>query len=316
MSLEYKAGDNDFMYLNIDDYKKYDYVTFHTIQENFSRDAIKKRPKKLKAVCDFIKDQIKDKTYVISYRECGDIPVNDLLTEYSKENPNIVLCKDTKLPYFGNTKGKNDWSSCTNMVQIGWNRYNSDIYIAEYLSSSSTIKKQIKERYESFKYKIPKLLFGLDEFGKFRFHELEQYRLMKMIVDFEQEAFRTRIREFSSNKEVHIYLFAVSDAMRSMIKQRFSKCKFIEHKGIKQFEEFKKLDRKGNQDIKRLIKWIDTDWNKKKIESKKVKELIKIGNDSWTYVFNNTRVFKRCLKKDELNRRRMEANISSLSINW
>jgi len=109
------------------------------------------------------------------------------------------------------------------MIQIGWNRYDSDIYIAEYLAASPVIKGQIKKRYEDFKYKIPELLFGIDKYGKFVFHELEQYRLMKMIVDFEQEAFRTRIREFSSNKEVHIYLFAVSDAMRSMIKQRFSK---------------------------------------------------------------------------------------------
>jgi nucleoside-triphosphatase THEP1 len=305
MSLEYKSGGNDFIYLNIDDYKKYDYVTFHTIQENFSRDAIKKRPKKLKAVCDFIKNEIKDKTYVISYRECNDIPVNDLLTDYLKENQYIVLCKDTnKLPYFGNTKGKNDWSSCSNMVQVGWNRYNSDIYIAEYLSSSSTIKKQIKERYESFKYKIPELLFGLDEGGKFKFHELEQYRLMKMIVDFEQEAFRTSIREFSSNKEVHIYIFSVSDAMRSMIWQRFSKCKFIEHKGVKEFEEFRKMDRKGNEDIERLIKWIDTVWNQKKIESKKVKELNKISDDSWTYVFNKDKGFQKMLKERRVKQKK------------
>lgn len=305
MSLEYETGENDFVYLNIDDYKKYDYVTFHIIQENFSRDSIKKRPKKLKAVCDWIKESINDKTYVISYRECDDIPVNELLTENLKDVPNIVMCNDSnKLPYFGNTKGKNDWSSCINMVQIGWNRYNSDIYIAEYLASSRIIKKQIRERYEQTKYKIPELLFGLDERGKFKFHDLEQYRLMKMIVDFEQEAFRTRIREFSSNKEVHIYLFAVSDAMRSMIWQRFSKCKFIEHKEIKQFEEFKKLDRKGNEDIERLINWMDNDWNKKKIESKNVKELLKISTDSWTYVFNKDKGFQKMLKERRVKQKK------------
>lgn len=305
MSLEYKTGENDFIYLNIDDYKKYDYVTFHIIQVNFSRNAIAKRPKKLKAVCNFIEEQISDKTYVISYRECDDIPVNEILTKNLKDNPNVILCKDTALlPYFGNTKGKNDWNTCTNMFQIGWNRYNSDIYIAEYLSSSSIIKKQIKDRYEEFKYKIPDLLFGLDEYGKFKFHELEQFRLMKMIVDFEQEAFRTKIREFSSNQDVHIYLFSVTDAMRSMIWQRFSKCHFLEHEEVRQFEEFRKLDRKGNEDIERLINWIDNEWNKKKIESKKVKELMKISNNSWTYVFNNDKGFQKMLKERRVKQKK------------
>ncbi len=64
-----------------------------------------------------------------------------------KRTKNVIKDKEDDnfeyIPYFGNTKGKNNFNECTKMIQIGWNRWDSDSYIAKRIATSKLIKKKV-----------------------------------------------------------------------------------------------------------------------------------------------------------------------------
>ncbi|KPV56955.1 hypothetical protein QJ48_24765 [Paenibacillus sp. A3] len=127
----------EFVHFNIDDYKEYTNLTFHIINENMSRNAIEKSKSKLKVVADWINKTFKEPVYVVSYKVCGKMNVNQQLNKLLKNNKNVVFDKDKNgksiIPYFGNTKGKNSFQHCRKMVQIGWNRLPSDETVAAFM---------------------------------------------------------------------------------------------------------------------------------------------------------------------------------------
>ena len=60
--------------------------------------------------------------------------------------------------------------------------------------------------------------------GQFSNIELQKYMLRKMIIDLEQEVYRTHVREFTSSEEVDIYLFVKDEDYQEyhdMLSNRF-----------------------------------------------------------------------------------------------
>jgi|GEM_PF-2027663 len=316
LSLEYD-GENSFIFLDVDDYKDFNNLTFNIINENYSKSSIIDNPSKLEPVAKWINNNFKKDMFIISHKKCQKnrdeiIQVNQKLTNLLRDNAYVIKTVDSLgnhiVPYFGITKGKNDWSNCEVMVQIGWNRYREDVYISEYLAANEQIKQKISEEYEKIKFKQTEIIFGND-YGQFKLPDLELFRLLKMAVDLEQEVYRTKIRNFGDiNSPVNVYLFGASDTLREIIGQRFKGCHIRNLSNISEFQEFKKLSRKDNEHVKRLIDWIDNDFlingniitGRKQMKSTDIKRRLNITDRQWQYLFNEDKDFKEMLKRRRL----------------
>lgn len=62
--------------------------------------------------------------------------------------------------------------------------------------------------------------------SRFGHDNINIFEMRRLMVDLEQEVFRTKVRDFSSNEPVDIYLFGGEARLKEMIAQRFKGCKF------------------------------------------------------------------------------------------
>lgn len=218
--------DERFQFLNIEDYKNYENITFHIFKAkemNMSRSAldIKKNAWKNLAVAKWINNKFTDQTYVVTYKANAKIISQNLknlgtLIFLDKGEEKIVI------PHFGDTKGSNEFKDAKSMVQIGWNRSPSDEYLAQCLSRNTTYEKLMEYREDKAK-RTAKLFENKN--GRFtQYDEVNIYMWRKMAVEFEQEVFRTCVRDFSADNAVDIYIFKPDGKVIDLIQQRFKKC--------------------------------------------------------------------------------------------
>ena len=254
MTLEY--NDKEFNSIKMDDYKDYNHLTFHIIDKSISKSKIKEDPKKLDIICDWINSTFDDKSFVISYKEALGVKVSEELTKNLKNNENIIL-DNGHVPYFGNTKGKNLWSKCNNMLQIGWYTFDSGTYIAKYLSLNPDEKQKLinmKEKPDELYSKLKITNGNFDDI------DINIHKTFDMFVNFEQEVYRTNIREFSSSEDVNVYIFTPNDNfLKDLLEVRFHNCKVKNYK-IKDFEKYnetKYINASGKENIKKFIEWLD-----------------------------------------------------------
>ena len=288
-----------FNYMNIDDYKDYSNLTFYIIKENMSRSALKDRPTKLDAVCSWINNYFKTMTYVVTYQM-----YSKKLSEELQHNNNIIKYDVTgTIPYFGNTKGKNDFNECENMVQIGWNRLPSDEIISSYLCVNVDLK-MFKEFWfddHSKREKIQQLLQVKK--GKFVNDQIEIHMLQKMMAEFEQEVFRTKVRNFGENEPVNIYLFDAELGLQNMIRERFTNCKIKPFK-IVELDLNKNKPSNGEKKEKILYDYLKNEWNGEAKLYDDIKSELDITNTNWT----------KLLSKQSIKNLFVEMNIKSQKI--
>jgi hypothetical protein len=333
LSMEYSGQETDFAFLNIDDYKNFNNLTFKIVDENYSKSAIaEKVPNEasksfknmnnslVEVMCKWINNNLTEDTFVVSYKSVrkgrDKVLVNEIMTKLLKSNPYIRFDKkdgEKIIPYFGFTKGKNLWAQCAVMVQAGWNRYQPEDYYSRFFTTNEQIKKRIIEKYEDIKHKQD-VIFNTDSYGQFVLDDLELYRLFSMAVDLEQEIYRTSIRNFGeTDKPVTVYLFKASDALREILKQRFKGCHIENVPTQWEFSEYKKLNRKGNEHVKKLFEWIDNEFlvkgspmdGSKKISISYIKKHLNISHQQWSYIISNQEY------EDLLKRRRVKQSKQS-----
>ena len=297
ISIEYKSEKNDFKYLKIDDYKDYTHLNFHVIKTYMGRNKLNE---KKDLIVNWIKENFNETTFVITYKQYEKYFRNEF-----QENSNIVLDNGT-FPYFGNTKGKNKWAECNKMVQIGWNRHSSDDYLADFLA--------INPVYASLWYNLYGTEGGLSQFfieqmtpdnhGNFSHNEeIYYYVLQSMVVDLEQEVYRTKLREFSSTDPIDVYIFVKEKEykiIKKMIEARFKNCNFIET-DVNFTSGRKKqniLERNGNGKLIELFNYLDNEWDGKEILASVLYKKFNMNKNQWDYHFGGKEKRNVSLLKD------------------
>lgn len=277
---------SEFIHFNIDDYKEYSNLTFYIVSENMSRDRIKKSKVKLNVVSSWIQKKFHETTYVVSYKMCGKFNANQHLTRLLIYNKYVVFDKDKNgkpiVPYFGNTKGKNHFQDCRYMVQIGWNRLPSDETVAAFMYTFINLE-QLRQLNENDMNKVQSYVkFDLTK-SNFGHDNINIFELRRMMVDLEQEVFRTKARDFSSNESVNIYLFGGDYRLKEMIAQRFKGCKFE----VEQIPEFdlEKNKQKGEEKQEKLLYYfIKEQWDGKPISISQLREKFGISPTYWSKI--------------------------------
>ncbi|HHX22662.1 MAG TPA: hypothetical protein GX723_01370 [Thermoanaerobacterales bacterium] len=297
--------DERFQYLNIEDYKNYENITFHIYRAkemNMSRSALnyKKNPWKNTAVAEWINNKFTDKTYVVTYKDNAK-----LISQHLKNLGTVIFIdKDEEkpiIPHFGDTKGSNEFKDAKNMVQIGWNKAPSDEYLAQCLSRNAVFEKLFEKQKDKFA-KTAKVLEN--ENGYFKsYDEANIYMWRKMAVEFEQEVFRTCVRDFSADNAVDIYIFKPDDKVISLIWQRFKKCNIIRYNNVpEEFQQEKILGRHNadgtDNKIQAFIKWLRSEWDGSKISIKDIKAKFEISDKYWDKLKSNQAVKDIKLKRN------------------
>ncbi|AIQ11329.1 hypothetical protein [Paenibacillus durus] len=275
---------DEFIHFNIDDYKEYSNLTFYINLENMSRNSIESSRNKLDIAARWINNKFQEATYVVSYKTCGKMNASQRLTKLLKSNKHVVLDKDKNgknvVPYFGNTKGKNLFQNCRNMVQIGWPRLPSDETVAAYMYTFVNMEK-LKQLSESEMDQVQGYIKFNPTSSKFGLDNINIFELKRMMVDLEQEVFRTKVRDFSSNEPVNIYLFGGDYRIKEMIAQRFKGCKFR----VEEIPEFALEKNKQNGEDKKekkLYNFINENWDGQPILLKQLRDDFKITETYWS----------------------------------
>ena len=280
-TIEYSYRGNNFKFLRIQDYKNYEHLKFSVTKTNFSRNSLQNKPQMFEVLYNWIERTFKNKVYVITYQKWIY-----QLEKLAVNNKTIQKETEEGYPYFGNTKGKNTWSECVNMVQIGWNRYDSTAYISEFLSLNERWLNSLKEKFDTSENKEELIGYlAPDLNGNFKINEINSYVLKKMIVDFEQEVYRTNVREFTSDQEVNVYIFLKLedyDVMVNMITERFPNCNIYE---TDLNIEIKLLSNKSNKDLKNLFHFLDNEWSGEITAVKNLKDKFVISDKKWSEQF-------------------------------
>lgn len=303
---DYDEG--DFQFLDIKDYKDYKNIKFHVYTEkemNMSKSALdyRKNPWKNIAVAKWINNNFFDKTYVVTYKS----NVKFLSKNLSGLGEKIFVDSgenELVIPHFGDTKGSNDFKDARYMIQIGWNRLPSDEYLSQYLSTSRDFEKWMKNK-ENITEITSKIYNSKN--GKFDDDDINIYTWRKMAVDFEQEVFRTSIRDFTADNPVDIYVFKPDKKMMSLVKQRFSKSTLVSYNNIpEEFQQEKILNRNkenGSENkIQTFIRWV-LEWGGNKTSIQEIKTMLDISDENWSKI-NSNKVVKEIKKSREIKLKR------------
>ena len=295
---DYKKKDK-FQFLDVDCYKDYKNISIHTYYNknlNMSRTSLGDGNKwKIKAITKWMNNNIEkfaSKTYAICYGFCAKEISKDLIS-LKKSYCLDLGSKIAMIPHFGDTKGSNDYIDAFTMVQLGWNRISSDLYLKNTLCLWCDVEKVLsplenKEKRSADSFEMKNGVFT-------KFDSPNEYMWMQLAAGFEQEIFRTAVRDFSVNKPVDIYVFYPNPKVIDLIKQRLN-CSIINHNDELPIEfEHAKITERGNSNskykIQKFLAWIET-WDGEEISIRKIREMFGISEAYWKVVSRNEVVSK------------------------
>lgn len=131
-------------------------------------------------------------------------PVDTVIITYSTLESKVR--KETqrkKTMHFGDTKGYNDFKDAANLLQIGLNRQDDLYYLGVYLELYPEELEKINQMAQD---DIVKFIEETTELsmGDFVNQCMQEIMISKISTDFEQNIFRTKLRQFGNNDFVRI----------------------------------------------------------------------------------------------------------------
>lgn len=155
----------------------------------------------------------KDQNKIIQKYIYKNYNIQDFILTHKDYNK-LYKNKFKNSSYFNGIKGSNEYKDVTKMAQIGLNRYSDIAYLQIYLSLNFS-------KYEHMKNNIiesENILNELLEMKSGNFTNIEMNKIMysKLLVDIEQNIFRTKLRDYSNKDEIKIDLIYNSDTFEKL----------------------------------------------------------------------------------------------------
>lgn len=213
-----------FQFIKIDDDRDYSNVNIRNYNVNLSKSALTNdEGKKLEITASFLKKEYKGKKniFLVTHKDIK-YRLERLLNNELDYIPKINNKNNkSEIPHFGATRGDNLWGKSVEMIHLSFNRLRDVEYIALFLSLYIDLNKMF-QRCKEEKF-IELLVDGLKMAkGNFRNNEsLQRVMILKLLEDFEQEIFRTKLRDFNSRDEVKIAVFGMLPDMNDRVENRF-----------------------------------------------------------------------------------------------
>lgn len=128
-----------------------------------------------------------------------------LVATYQKIE-NSFIQDDVRVGHFGGLKGRNDFRDLTEIAHVGFNRLPELSYLVLYLSQHPDEYMKLQQMDEDSSRGYIKSLLKTDKRG-FINYDINQIMLRQLLTDFEQNIFRTAIRNYDNAKPVSVYAY-------------------------------------------------------------------------------------------------------------
>lgn len=253
----------------------------------------------LRMICRYLKEQFpKDDNYLlITYQPVVDIiKANNLLPAYFK------------LAYFGNLKGTNDYRGYTKVIQLGFNRFSDFDYFVNAMILDESKIKQKNEWYKMFD-----MFDGLSETetqniidsytqqrnGNYTDESMQEVFVNSVLTDFEQNIFRSAIRDANNDKRVDIYMIwgdNYKDTINQAIENRYKD--IIDEWDKPSFVDEYKTRARQTQDQKqtipqKILQWLQEQPIGKEFKTADILQDLKINDKQFQKAKKNTTVKSR-----------------------
>lgn len=207
--------------------------------------------------------------------------------------------------HFGGLRGLNELRNITDMVIVGFNRKSAFDYYIQYvaqhpkeLAELRTMGEDKSRSYIDEKLKQHK--------GVFVTQELNQIMFCDLLSDFEQNIFRTSIRNYDNTQPVTVNAYwncTAYDRLNRMIEERYSPygAQIIDLGKPAIFEEHKTKTRKASggktqTDPQKVLNWSERQPYGKEFKLVEMRRELNLSNDAWRNVKKNSDV-QRLLNK-------------------
>ncbi|NMA30821.1 MAG: hypothetical protein GX941_03305 [Candidatus Methanofastidiosa archaeon] len=193
------------------------------------------------------------------------------------------------------------------MFQLGWNRLPSDIYLRNALCLWCDIEEVLKAEDKKEENTAKKFKMKNGYFEAFDYPN--EYMCMHLAASFEQEIFRTAVRDFSANEPVDIFVFYPNPKVIELIKQRLN-CTIINHNNDLPIEfdlvKIAKRNNKANKQnkIQKFLTWLEKEWDGREISINQIKKKFKISDSYWKKINRNEAIKKLKTQKKIKSRRK------------
>ncbi|MCL1806770.1 MAG: hypothetical protein FWG31_03605 [Oscillospiraceae bacterium] len=187
-----------------------------------------------------------------------------LVATYMKSKKHFTD-RNLKVMHFGNTKGLNCFASILHMAHVGLNRSHHFNYFITWLSKHPVQMELLKhlgeEKSRQYIADFTKQIKGL-----FESEELNEIMFKSILVDFEQNIFRTAIRDYRNTKKVELHTYWNCDVfskLNRLIRKRYEPYGVeIQYMGVPQaVAQAKVKNRKpknGEQTVpQKILEWRD-----------------------------------------------------------
>lgn len=151
-----------------------------------------------------------------------DAQSDRLLVTYKSIAGSFQSCSDDA-GYFGKFRGTNKFIRYSNLAHVGNNRFADFTYFVKFLVQHPQVLKYLQTLDET---KSRNFIRGATKLSKGKFDSGALHEIMcnSILVDFEQNIFRTSIRSFQNGNKVHIYVFwncEMFERLNELIQQRY-----------------------------------------------------------------------------------------------
>lgn len=263
------------------------------VKENMSKQAIKEKSgKKIRALNKFIVNRVADGEEVI-------------VATYSNVKGSIEINESSTKLHFGNIKGVNEYREVCKMFHIGLNRQADYYYLGLYMLNNKEIINELNGASDDVSREKLKALTKLKKIKKaqttmFENEEINEIMIKKIFVDFIQNIFRTKIRDFSNRDQVEIYTF-IEDKMEellTMIEEYFDIK--IEHIKATEFAIESVISKKNPKEsiAQKIMKWwVGYDWEKE-LHISEILNLVGITQQQFNKAKENNEKLREFIKSN------------------
>lgn len=313
---------SDLRFLYIPNSRTYEnlHITAYT-GHKLTKTEFNNKPYLPYAIANFIKDKLRigvhRKSYIVTYRQqatkLGQLLAKDTL------KIQIPKMEDGRCFYYGNTKGSNNMSDCTQMFNIGWDTLPDYQIAIKYLSCNITAwnkllevcqntEKAIKYSEVFIKDNRNELRIGSKKYSSgtqycFGWEDIDEFQYLDMVSKFYQEIHRTKLRDYNYEGEIKVYLFQTKQLIYSMLEALLPNCHLKRNADkLQTFQKGKDDNRKNKcKGYDEFFEWYDS-WDGSLIKSKDLKEALKLNNEQFKTLTNNQTVNETFSKFDKPKR--------------
>lgn len=206
-------------------------VTFHLYTHpklKLSRAAVHSKswlPKGMSALVEHILETQPGQTFLCVYKQDAPQLARRLSTPAKKRlawmhPPDRPW--DQILPYFGGTNGSNAFRDCTNVILLGYPRLSPDVYLERCWAAwdQAGAGEQIRQAQACMQHQEHPWPNGLSQIPM-----VEEYEACHLASRMEQEIYRCKLRDASSQCEIHVFLFCPPKDVWTLLHPRFPGCR-------------------------------------------------------------------------------------------